>query len=148
MYRLTGTISRLLLAAFAIAPGLAQDSASPKTAEQVYKNIVELKGTPADQLQPAMQFISAALGVNCTFCHAQGDFASDEKGTKKTARAMMQMTAMINKEAFHGRQQITCESCHRGATHPVSIPPVVDSEAPASATTPVAGPGPAGANGP
>ena len=30
-----------------------------KNAEEVYKNIVQLKGTPSDQLMPAMQFISS-----------------------------------------------------------------------------------------
>jgi hypothetical protein len=142
MHRLTGILSSILLAASPFAV-FAQDAAAPKTAEQVYKNIIELKGTPADQLQPAMQFISAALGVNCTFCHVQGNFAADDKAPKKTARAMMQMTAMINKESFHGRQQITCESCHRGAMHPVAVPPVVDSDAPSAPATP-AGPPPEG----
>ena len=33
--------------------------------ETPYKNIVALKGTPADQLMPAMQFISASLGMRC-----------------------------------------------------------------------------------
>jgi photosynthetic reaction center cytochrome c subunit len=125
--------------ACAIAPqaGFAQ-ATSAKTAEEVYKNIVQLKGTPADQLQPAMQFISASLGVDCAFWHVQGDFASDDKGPKKTARAMMAMTAMINKEAFHGRQQITCESCHRGSTRPISTPPVLEADAPPKPPTPPA----------
>jgi hypothetical protein len=42
---------------------------------------------------------------------------------------MMAMTAMINKEAFHGRQQVTCNSCHRGAQRPVASPPVLESDA-------------------
>lgn len=100
-----------------------------KTAEQVYKNIQQLKGTPADQLGPAMQFIAASLGVECSFCHVQGDFASDEKPAKKTARSMMAMQAAINQNNFHGRQQVTCYSCHRGSTNPVNTPPVLTAEA-------------------
>ncbi|HZD94413.1 MAG TPA: photosynthetic reaction center cytochrome c subunit family protein, partial [Candidatus Sulfotelmatobacter sp.] len=50
-----------------------------KTAEQVFKNIQTLKGVPSDQLQPAMQFISNSLGVECEFCHVQGAFEKDEK---------------------------------------------------------------------
>jgi hypothetical protein len=127
--RLSTTILPIALFALAAAPqgGLAQEA--PKTAEQVYKNIVQLKGTPADQLPAAMQFISSALGVQCTFCHVQNDFASDERPAKKTARAMMEMTANINKESFRGRQAVTCESCHRGAMQPVSIPPVTETDA-------------------
>ena len=101
-----------------------------KTAEQVYKNVTALKGTPADQLQPTMQFIAVSLGVECNFCHVQGDFASDEKGAKKTARSMVEMTLAINKNSFRGQTQVTCYSCHRGAAQPVGIPPVQESDTP------------------
>ena len=112
---------------FGAAPQAAR--CQEKTAEQVFKNIVVLKGTPADQLMPAMQFVAASLGVNCEFCHVRGQMDSDEKGPKKTARAMMVMQAAINKDNFRGRLQITCYSCHRGATHPVNMPPVLESDA-------------------
>lgn len=105
--------------------------ADSKTAEQVFKNIIQLKGTPADQLTPAMQFISASLGVDCEFCHVPGKFELDDKGAKKTAREMMAMTAAINKNSFGGRQQVTCNSCHRGSTRPVAVPAVLESDAPA-----------------
>ncbi len=111
-------------------PVSAQAPAS-KPAEEVYKNIVELKGTPADQLDPAMQFIAASLGVNCQFCHVPGKFEADDKGAKKTARQMMAMTAMINKTSFGGRQQITCNSCHNGSTRPSAVPAVQESDTPA-----------------
>src|ERR1051326_3656195 len=92
-----------------------------KPAEQVYKNIVELKGIPADQVGPAMQFIAASLGVNCEFCHVQGKFEADDKGAKKTARNMIAMQNMINKNSFGGRTQVTCNTCHRGAARPVAV---------------------------
>jgi photosynthetic reaction center cytochrome c subunit len=127
-------IFRTLLAA-AAAAGLspqfvhAQVAPDAKTAEQTYKNITQLTGTPADQLQPAMQFIAASLGVDCTFCHVQGKYEADDKPAKKTARDMMAMTAAINANSFHGQRQITCYSCHRGATHPVNTPAVLESDA-------------------
>jgi len=119
-------------------------SAESKTAEQVYKNITQLKGTPADQLGPAMQFIATSLGVDCTFCHVQGNMEADDKGAKKTARAMMAMTAEINKASFHGQLQVTCYSCHRGSARPMNTPPVVESDMPVKAAprpAPTAGPG-------
>jgi hypothetical protein len=67
---------------------------------------------------------------------------ADDKGPKKTARSMMAMTAAINKDSFGGRTQVTCFSCHRGSARPVSIPPVLDSDA---APKPAAPPAPAGA---
>jgi photosynthetic reaction center cytochrome c subunit len=103
--------------------------AAVKPAEEVYKNIEQMKGVPSDQLDPAMQFIAASLGVNCEFCHVAGKFEADDKGPKKTARQMMAMTAMINKTSFGGRQQITCNSCHNGAQRPSASPAVLESDA-------------------
>jgi hypothetical protein len=108
-----------------ISPAHAAD---PKPAEEVYKNITQLKGTPADQLIPAMQFIAASLGVECGFCHVQGKMDADDKPAKKTARDMMAMMATINKTSFNGRQEVTCNSCHHGLAHPASVPPVLESE--------------------
>src|SRR5436305_280441 len=122
---------RILVIAMTMAAAAIGQSSEPKTAEQVFKNITQLKGTPADQLQPAMQFIAASLGVECTFCHVQGKMDADDKPMKKTAREMMAMTDGINKNAFHGQRQVTCYSCHHGAGHPASTPPVLESNAPA-----------------
>ena len=102
-----------------------------KTADQVFKNITELKGIPADQLMPAMQFISASLGVQCDTCHVAGKMEADDKRAKKTAREMIAMTMAINKNAFHGQTQVTCYSCHRGSERPVAIPAVLETDAPA-----------------
>ena len=118
-------------AGFTTQPARAQAAGASKTAEEVYKNIVQLKGTPADQLMPAMQSMASSLGAECAFCHVQGQMESDDKPAKKTARAMIAMTAAINKDAFRGQLQVTCFSCHRGALRPVNTPPVLDSDAPA-----------------
>jgi len=117
----------IIAAIFAASTCYAQTEA-PKTAEQVYQNIVQLKGTPADQLMPAMQFISASLGVECSYCHVQGKMDADDKPAKKTARSMIAMQMAINKESFSGRTQVTCNTCHRGAEHPVSAPAVRESD--------------------
>jgi photosynthetic reaction center cytochrome c subunit len=118
------------------APAMFAQGEPVKPAEEVYKNITEMKGVPADQITPAMQFISASLGVNCEFCHVQGKPEADDKGAKRTARQMMQMTAMINKTSFNGRQQITCNSCHNGSQRPNASPTVQDSDGPAPSAPP------------
>jgi photosynthetic reaction center cytochrome c subunit len=128
-------ITALLAAVFA-AQFVNAQTPEVKTAEQVYKNIQQLKGTPAGQLNAAMQFISASLGVECDSCHVKDKFEADDKNNKKTAREMMAMTAAINKDSFHGRQQVTCYTCHRGSTHPGAVPPVQDSDTPAHPATP------------
>jgi hypothetical protein len=132
--RILRTILIAAVAAAAFTPQSARaQAADAKTAEQVFKNITQLKGTPADQLQPAMQFIAASLGVECTFCHVQGKMEADDKPAKKTARDMMAMTLAINANSFRGQKQVTCYSCHRGSTRPVNMPPVLESDAPAAA---------------
>jgi hypothetical protein len=118
------------MAAFAAAQhdGSGPTGLDSKTADQVYKNVIALKGTPADQLVPAMQFITAALGVDCGTCHVQGKPEADDKPAKKAAREMISMTLAINKNSFNGRAQVTCYSCHRGSERPVAVPPVLESD--------------------
>lgn len=123
----------------------AQDESAPKTAEQVYKNIQVLKGTPADQLLSAMTFITASLGVECSFCHEEPQYEKDDKKTKQTARQMMRMELAINKENFEGRTQVTCNSCHQGKQEPNAVPVIAEEEPKpekpdAEATKPDAGP--------
>jgi hypothetical protein len=136
--------SMILLAAATIAtvayttPAARGQAADVKTAEQVYKNITALKGTPADQLGASMQFIAASLGKDCEYCHVQGKPEADDKGPKKTAREMITMTLGINKDSFRGQLRVTCFSCHHGLQQPVSMPPVLDSDMPASPAPPTA----------
>lgn len=96
-------------------------------AQQEPKNVQVLKGMPAGQLIRAMQFISASLGVTCDFCHvraANGELepAKDDKPEKKTAREMMQLVMDTNAKYFKGNTEVSCETCHRGAANPVSVP--------------------------
>jgi photosynthetic reaction center cytochrome c subunit len=127
MNRLIPMLFAIAALAFAQHDGPAAPAAS-QTAEQVYKNVIALKGTPADQLIPAMQFISAALGGECGMCHVPGKPELDDKPAKKTARAMIAMTLDINRNSFGGRTQVSCFTCHKGAEHPSSVPPVLESE--------------------
>ena len=123
-------LGAILALAVTIGPVRGQ-AVESKTAEQSFKNILQLKGTPADQLIPAMQFIASSLGVECEFCHVQGKMELDDKETKKTARKMMAMTAALNKDSFGGQREVTCYSCHHGSEHPASTPPVIESDMPA-----------------
>jgi Photosynthetic reaction centre cytochrome C subunit len=104
-----------------------------KTAEQQFKNIMSLKGAPADQVIPAMQYFNAALGVECNFCHVnQPQWApdKDDKEEKRTARLMISMTEAINKTNFDGKPEVGCSTCHSGHSHPVAVPPLFDEHNP------------------
>jgi photosynthetic reaction center cytochrome c subunit len=103
--------------------------AGPKLAEEEFKNIQALKGIPADQVIPSMQFIAASLGVECEFCHVAHANEKDDKKPKVTARKMISMMMAINKDNFEGHREVTCYSCHRGSTDPVATPIITDEEA-------------------
>ena len=99
---------------------------SPAMAEAVFKNIQVLKGVSSDQLIPAMQFITASLGVECSYCHVQDHFDRDDKKPKQIARNMMRMMFAIDKDSFTGSREVTCYSCHRGSLKPEGTPLVAD----------------------
>ena len=128
-----GTLMCLLLA---IAGAWAQSSASkaatapagPKLAEEEFKNIQALKGIPAEQVIPSMQFIAASLGVECEYCHVAHANEKDDKKPKVTARKMINMMIAINKDNFEGHREVTCYSCHRGSADPVATPIITDEE--------------------
>jgi photosynthetic reaction center cytochrome c subunit len=103
---------------------------SSRPAEEVYKNIQVLKGTPADQVVPAMQFAAASLGVECSFCHVEGALEKDDKKPKQTARKMIQMMESINRGNFDSKQEVTCFSCHRGQRKPLGIPIIQEGATP------------------
>ena len=95
-------------------------TAVPGTAAAAYRNIQVLKEIPATQFIPTMRFISTALGVECEFCHA-GDRSVDNEH-KNTARKMITMMMGINKASFSGRTNVTCYTCHHGASDPSTTP--------------------------
>jgi Photosynthetic reaction centre cytochrome C subunit len=95
-------------------------------AETVFKNIQVLKGTTVDDFMGTMGVMSAALGFDCSECHANAgtdkvDWAADTQ-KKVVARRMVTMMTNINKENFSGRQMVTCWSCHHGRDRPATSP--------------------------
>ena len=91
-----------------------------KTAEQFYKKIDVLKGIPAEEIHPAMEYITTALGVGCGYCHVIGHFDQDDKREKHVARSMMAMTLAMNNTVFDGKREVTCYTCHRGVAKAAS----------------------------
>jgi len=91
--------------------------------------------TPVINVIGTMRNFTSYLGVRCQYCHvgeegqplAQFDFVSDTKRTKVVAREMMLMVAEVNRrlDSLPGRTnpglQVTCNTCHRGASRPVPL---------------------------
>src|SRR5207249_4022206 len=73
-----------------------------------------------------MGSFNEALGVQCTYCHQEGDFAAEGNPKKDVARKMIVLVRQINANFTGtgvfpvGPQVVTCYTCHRGDTHPVS----------------------------
>lgn len=84
----------------------------------------------------------AALGAECTTCHAADPnrkmpngrpalkFADDSKPEKNTARLMYRMVEDINKNYISmvkdSDAPVTCGTCHRGHLHPPVFTPPKD----------------------
>lgn len=90
-----------------------------------------------ERLVGTMKNWAAGIGQRCNYCHVGPDdlvgmdFASDEKATKRTARKMLEMSRIINRELLaelptaEGRRHMvaSCYTCHRGEAKPKNIPP-------------------------
>jgi hypothetical protein len=123
------TLILVIVTTRAQGPQVPPTPGGRKSAAQAFKNVQVLKDIPAEQLIPTMQFISASLGVECDFCHAEHDMDKDDKQTKKTAREMMKMTMAINHDSFKGEREVTCNTCHRGSSQPQAIPAIASESA-------------------
>ncbi|GGH62660.1 hypothetical protein HNQ91_001311 [Filimonas zeae] len=87
-----------------------------------------------DSLDKIMKSYNEALGVKCSYCHAENketgrmSFGSDDKHEKETTRHMMMMTDDINKKYFMDAvdsadaakflPKVSCITCHKGQTIP------------------------------
>jgi hypothetical protein len=120
-------------------------------APDYFKNIKVLKTMPADQLRTQMEYFTASLGVQCNFCHVQGQFDSDDNPHKDRARKMMAMVDRFN-ESTANDITVTCATCHHGHAPPERTPTLAvvmtQAEADAAAAARAArGGGPGGGPG-
>lgn len=115
-----------------VMAGIAATGIPPKP-----RNLKVLPRDISDEkLDSIMNSYNRALGVDCSFCHAQAknrtdslDFASDELPMKEEARKMMRLTIQINKDYFYFDSTIrpeylnvvTCLTCHRGDPMPADL---------------------------
>ena len=94
-----------------------------------YKNLKLLAAT--SDVPFAMAMFNEALGVQCTYCHVQGDMAADDNPKKEMARTMIRMARIIdtsfpssNGGAFpDGYHEVDCLTCHRGSVKPETVAP-------------------------
>jgi len=85
-------------------------------------NLKVLQVKTGSEVSQIMRTFTAGLGVQCVYCHQQGNFASDENPKKEIARHMIQMTKRINAELPDGKLRVSCYTCHRGEAEPKTAP--------------------------
>src|SRR5579864_3808226 len=96
----------LTLCAFAMFGQDAQKKSKMdpnKPAGEQFKNVQILKDVPSGQFIGYMRAFNASLGVECGFCHVDGDRSADTKEEKLMARKMITMTMDINQKNFNGK---------------------------------------------
>ena len=116
-----GTIIAWLL----LLPLGAQEKAPEKQEKQPIPNPTNLKVLKVKtgaEVRQIMRTFTVGLGVQCSYCHVQGNFPSDENPKKETARHMIQMAMDINKNFPDGKMHVTCYTCHRGEAEPKTAP--------------------------
>jgi hypothetical protein len=114
----------VVLAAFSLillAAAAPQDNPPQKKGPPAPKNLKVLP--PDTNIMNTMNGFRMAIGQMCFYCHVQGDFASDENPKKVIARHMIQMVNEINAKFPDGKVHVTCYTCHRGATIPLTAAP-------------------------
>jgi hypothetical protein len=97
-------------------------------AEQVFKNIQTFKGMPAIRVLRIMEMAFVPnLGVECTYCHVDGHWESDEKRPKTVTRSMWTLRADVQEQVrtITGKADVpvTCYTCHKGSPKPAFAPP-------------------------
>ncbi len=86
-------------------------------------NLKVLKIKDRSEIRGIMAGFTAGLGVQCAFCHAGRDFASDDNPKKDVARMMITMVDHINAGFPDGKVHVTCYTCHRGEQEPKTEAP-------------------------
>lgn len=85
-------------------------------------NLKLLKVTTGPDVMQIMRTFTVGLGVQCVYCHVQGNFASDENPKKEAARHMIEMTKEINGKFPDSKMHVSCYTCHRGEAEPKTAP--------------------------
>lgn len=123
--RLIAALSMMVFALAGQQNAGQQPAAPPPAAKQPPPNptnLKVLKAATGAEVSQIMRTFTTGLGVQCSYCHAAGDYASDEKPQKIAARKMIVMAQKINTEFTDGKMHVSCYTCHRGEAQPKTAP--------------------------
>ncbi len=124
-------ITVVCLLSLAMAGGRAASPQEPQVnvpmVEEFYSSVALLRGIPVDTFFETMGMFAAAMGDDCTFCHASEAYFRKEAFADPTpriqrARQMIVMMNTINETYFSGEPRVTCFTCHGGSSSPREEP--------------------------
>jgi hypothetical protein len=118
---------RLVALCLLLTPLAAQDSKQDAAKKgppppAAPTNLKVLKVSSGAEVGQIMRTFTAALGVQCSYCHMAGNFASDENPKKDIARKMIRMTQQVNSNFPDNKMYVSCYTCHRGEAQPKTAP--------------------------
>jgi hypothetical protein len=126
---LAGCLLALTAGSLVSVPLLAQQPGGRGAVPSVAAKNLKLLD-PKTDISFVMQMFNEALGVQCTYCHAEGDFAADGNPKKEMARKMIGMVRLIDTSfpssagSFpEGYHEVDCTTCHRGSVKPETKAP-------------------------
>jgi hypothetical protein len=99
-----------------------QENKEKKGPPRPPQNLKVLQVTSGAEIGPIMRTFTAGLGVQCNYCHVQGNFAADDNPKKEIGRHMITMLMEINKSFPDGKMHVSCYTCHRGEAEPKTAP--------------------------
>jgi len=85
-------------------------------------NLKILKAKTGAEIGQIMRTFTAGLGVQCSYCHVQGNYASDDNPKKAAALKMIELTQVVNAKFADAKMHVTCYTCHRGEAEPKTAP--------------------------
>jgi hypothetical protein len=128
-FALAGCLLALPAGTLISVPLLAQQPGGRGTVPPPAPKNLKLLAANSD-IRFIMQNFNEALGVQCTYCHVEGDFAADNNPKKEMARKMIGMVRLIDTsfpssagvfpEGYH---EVDCMTCHRGSAKPETMAP-------------------------
>ena len=107
----------VVLACISVAGLLVNARVHGTPQQSSFSNVQVLTDLTDRDLQLTMQSWTRQFGVTCFECHVQGDFASDARGRKLTARRMAQVVRALNETPYFAQASRTadCFLCHQGS---------------------------------
>lgn len=77
---------------------------------------------PQVDMDSTMKMYNRALGVECTYCHVDGDWKNASKPQWQVAQNMGRMVQALNGEQLAKTSGVSCVTCHGGQNMPSRLP--------------------------